>query len=55
MYLNLLMSGWSQKPWNPEGISNPRGNQNPQFMRKIGLMSQERKILEIEQIHTQPP
>ena len=39
--LTLLMSGWIQKIWNPEGISNPRGTSISQFIRNSGIMIQD--------------
>ena len=53
MYLTLLMSCWRQKLWNPEGIKNIRVTPKSQFSSKSGIMSQERKTLDIYQIQTQ--
>ena len=45
--LTLLMSGCIHQIWKLEIIRNTRVNPRYQFRRKIGLMRQERNILDI--------
>ena len=54
MSLALRMSVLSHKLYNQEGIRNPIGTPRSHFMRKIGLMIQESKTLDIDQIPIQP-